>query len=671
MVLGGVAAGGFPAAQAQVTLPDLHISSRLGKGGITGASTTIISREDIARAPQLTIADILSREAGVQTSSFYGGVNGAGTTVDLRGFGVTGPSNTLVLINGRRLNDWDLPGFDLSTIAKESIERIEITRGNSGAVLYGDGAVGGVINIVTRSGADQPNQLRIEGGFGSFRSKEGNITASGSSGGFSAFLNGNAFQSDGWRDNNELRQKSGVADFRWATAEGSVYFNLAGDTQDLRLPGPRNVTIGLNQLVNNPRGTNTPFDYGDKQGTRATVGFTRMFGPGMELIVDAGIRQKEQQSGFFSLFSEAFVDTELTTKSLTPRVRIDQPLFGLPSRILAGVDVYDTDYQQNRSLFEYLPPIHRYTANQKSLAGYWQQTVSILPTTDISFGGRIQKNKTDVQDAYDPTAPQNFANPQGLPLNQSEVNHAYHLGAEHELFTGVTLFGRMAQSFRVPNIDERVGASPVLTITDFDLRTQKSHDYEGGVRFRFGPFDVQSSVYDMHLTDELHFNPVTGANVNLDPTRRTGVETIASWQVTPDVRLRGNLTYTNAKFVAGPFSGNQIPVVSPWTASAGLSWNIFGPQLVFDANLRYFSQRYLDGNEINANAVYFIPATTLVDLRIGGQLDAFFWSLAVQNVFDRQYYDYALDTSFLPFFPFYSFYPLPGRTFMAKAGMQF
>ena len=75
------------------------------------------------------------------------------------------------------------------------------------------------------------------------------------------------------------------------------------------------------------------------------------------------------------------------------------------------------------------------------------------------------------------------------------------------MFTGVTLFGRMAQSFRVPNVDERVGASPVLTITDFDLRTQKSHDYEGGVRLRFGPFDVQSSVYDMHLTDELHFNP--------------------------------------------------------------------------------------------------------------------------------------------------------------------
>ena len=142
-----------------------------GGGGITGASTSIISREDIERSPQATLVDIISRAAGVQTTSFYGGVNGVGTTVDLRGFGVTGASNTLILINGRRQNDWDLPGFDLSTIAKESVERIEITRGNSGAVLYGDGAVGGVINIVTRNGQGAPNQARIEAGIGSFATK--------------------------------------------------------------------------------------------------------------------------------------------------------------------------------------------------------------------------------------------------------------------------------------------------------------------------------------------------------------------------------------------------------------------------------------------------------------------------------------------------------------------
>ena len=121
-------------------------------GGIAGASTTIITAEDIARAPAQTLPDILSREPGIQVTNLFGGVNGARSAVDMRGFGAAAPSNTLVLINGRRINDLDIAGVDLASIPRDSIDRIEITRGNSGAVLYGDGAVGGVINIVTKSG---------------------------------------------------------------------------------------------------------------------------------------------------------------------------------------------------------------------------------------------------------------------------------------------------------------------------------------------------------------------------------------------------------------------------------------------------------------------------------------------------------------------------------------
>lgn len=643
-----------------------------GGGGITGASTSVISREQIERAPQSSLAEIIGREAGVQTSSLYGGVNGVGTTVDLRGFGATAPSNTLVLINGRRLNDWDVPGFDLSTIAKDSIERIEITRGNSGAVLYGDGAVGGVINIVTRGGAGLPNQAQVETGFGSFQTREGNVSASGSSGGFSAFVNANIIESDGYRANNELQQRSAVGDFRWAFNRGSAYFNVAADDQELNLPGPRNVVsspvLGFDELHNDRRGTNTPLDYADKQGARATLGFTYMLARDFELIVDGGIRTKDQQAGFFSPFQENYVDTDLTMRSLTPRINVTQPFLGLPSRILAGVDIYDTDYNSDRSMFKGLAPIHVYTGGQESVAAYCQQTVRVLPMTEISAGGRWQWNNTTARDVYDPKAPQPFfVNPQGLPLDDSENNQAWHLGAEHQLGYGVGLFGRAAQSFRVPNIDERVGSARVLTVTDFQLRTQKSHDWETGLRYNFGAVHFQSSYYDMRLTDEIHFNPVTGENGNFDPTRRRGVETIASWQVTSDVKLRGNLTYTDATFRAGQFAGNAVPMVSPWTGYAGVSWNIVGPQLWVDLGLRYFSQRYLDGNENNAAAVYFVPTTTLVDLKVGGELDHFFWSAAVQNIFDREFYDYGLDTSF-PGFPFFSFYPQPGRTFMIKAG---
>jgi hypothetical protein len=67
-----------------------------------------------------------AREPGVQVTNQFGMVNGARSSVDMRGFGAAGTSNTLILVNGRRLNDIDMAGVDFSAIPTNSIERIEI-----------------------------------------------------------------------------------------------------------------------------------------------------------------------------------------------------------------------------------------------------------------------------------------------------------------------------------------------------------------------------------------------------------------------------------------------------------------------------------------------------------------------------------------------------------------
>jgi len=203
------------AAHAQSTtevLPAIDVWASRTDAGIVGASTSVITAEDIARSPGTTLQDLLSQEAGGQTNSTSSGQNGAGTVVDLRGFGATASSNTLVLLNGRRLTDIDNSGIDLSTIPRNSIQRIEITRGNSGAVLYGDGAVGGVINIVTKTGVAQPPSGRVEAGFGSFNQHEINASAAASKGPYSVSVFGNGVNSDGYRVNDYVRQRNAVGD---------------------------------------------------------------------------------------------------------------------------------------------------------------------------------------------------------------------------------------------------------------------------------------------------------------------------------------------------------------------------------------------------------------------------------------------------------------------------
>jgi iron complex outermembrane receptor protein len=671
--------GGGGATQAPASTGQLGTANVPDQGGgIVGASTTVITRQDIERAPEATVADILSRETGVQTSSFYGGVNGTGTTVDLRGFGITGASNTLILINGRRLNDWDLQGFDLTTIAKNSIERIEITRGNSGAVLYGDGAVGGVINIVTRTGAGEPSSAKIEGGYGSYATREGILSANATSGPFSASFYGNDLNSTGYRWNNSLHQQNGVADFRYVVQEGSVYLNLGGDRQWGRLPGERqiNVVAGIDEYNNDRRGTNTPLNYANRQGQRIAGGFTRMLAPGLELIFDGGVRQKDQQAGFFQAFGQQYVDTKLTTSSLTPRLNLNQTWWGMPVKFIGGVDFYKTDYGSDRSLYFGFAPIHQYDGEQKSAAGYGQFTITPLPATDLSIGGRIQRTQTRLTDIYDPTVPQNMSFPQGGPLDQAETNNAWHVGFEQRFGQNFAVFGRVATSFRVPNVDERIGTGAItfpLPVPTFDLQTQTSEDMEVGIKFKYGTFLLQSSVYRMNIENELHLSPITFANVNLDPTRRTGVETLMSWAVTDWFRLKGNVTYTQALYREGPFAGKSVPVVSRWTANASTSMDLWQKYLTLDFVMRYASDRYLDNDEINRGQM-MIPSFAVFDLRIGGEIDRFYWSVAVQNLFDRKYFDYGLDASFTfagTTFDIFNLYPLPGRTFMAKAGIRF
>ena len=650
--------------------------------GIVGASISVITAEDIARSPAQTVQEIIAQTPGVQLTSLFGGVNGVNTNVDIRGFGAFATSNTLLLINGRRVNDVDQQGVNFSTIPRDSIERIEIIRGNSGAVLYGDNAVGGVINVVLKNGVGGPPvAMRAEAGVGSFNQRLANTSVATNSGPWSTSFYGNAIKSDGYRVNNALDQRNGVGNLNYTTPDLTAFLTLSGDDQKLGFPGGRTVdpSIGLNQLATDRRGTNTPFDYGNQQGANATAGFTKTLWNGAELIVDGGVRDKKQQSGFFGTLptiSFNYVDTHLQTWSITPRLSIKNAMFGLPSAILTGIDYYDATYHSERPQAKGTPPIHVYDLSQRTLAGYWQQTLGLLPTTDFSYGARVQNTTLSARDTLN--NPPNCAlfftcSAQNLPLDSSEAQYALHIGIEHRLNDVFSVFGRAARAFRTPNVDERLSSGPAFDPFfnalpgNFTLKTQTSHDIEAGFRIKAGMFEMQSSIYNMDLENEIHFIPALFFNVNLDPTRRYGSETSASLRVSDSVLLRGGFAYTRAVFREGAFAGNDVPLVSNYTASAGVSWNIWQRYLVADATVRGWSERFMDNDQ--ANTQRRIPASATVDFKLSGEYQHFFWSLSVNNILNALYYDYAVASSFTD--GRFSAYPLPGRTYMVKAGATF
>jgi outer membrane receptor for ferrienterochelin and colicins len=139
-----------PAWAAEV--PDMNsvvvsASLREHKAASAPAFTTIVTAEDIARSPVNSLADLLRETVGVNNLTDSTGRD----EIQIRGL----PGKyTLMLVNGRRLSSggalWRGSDFDFSSIPLSSIKRVEIVRGPM-AALYGSDAIGGVINIITKT----------------------------------------------------------------------------------------------------------------------------------------------------------------------------------------------------------------------------------------------------------------------------------------------------------------------------------------------------------------------------------------------------------------------------------------------------------------------------------------------------------------------------------------
>ncbi|HTN49190.1 MAG TPA: TonB-dependent receptor plug domain-containing protein, partial [Burkholderiaceae bacterium] len=131
-------------------------------------ATSVITRADIERTQSVDIVSLLSRETGVQFAQSGG--RGAAASLFVRG---ANSSQVLVLVDGVRLNAGTSGAAAVGGIALDSIERIEIVRGNLSS-LYGSAAIGGVVQIFTRRGSETGIAVSAEGGQG--RTLDGRVS---------------------------------------------------------------------------------------------------------------------------------------------------------------------------------------------------------------------------------------------------------------------------------------------------------------------------------------------------------------------------------------------------------------------------------------------------------------------------------------------------------------
>jgi len=635
---------------------------------------TIISASDIENSTARTVPELLAREAGILSRSLYGN-NGTRATIDIRGFGAASTQNTLILLDGRRLNDVDLSAVDYGAIPIGSIERIEIMR-NGGSVLYGDGAAGGTINIITRQPAGSGSSAFIEAGGGNLDTRQVNARGTHNTGPLAISLGAYGTSSDGYRDNNHLDQRNLLSDVRYTRADGEAYLKFYWDDQDLGLPGARRVdpATGLDQLRDDRKGTNTPRDYADQRGYNTTLGVTHLWDNGAEAVIDGGYRVKNQKAFFddydFGGAYANYLDSELKTWSFTPRLIIPHDLFRTPAQTIAGIDYYDSRYDSDRSLNPDTrnQPIHRVGIEQKSGALYLDTTFSPTGDTSVNLGGRLQWVRIDASDRVDTNAPGGSFASEAPDLDQTERVEMFEAGVEKQLTPQTTVYVKATRSARVATVDELFEIDPNTFLQVFsELDPQTGNGIDFGTRYDLGWLSWQANAYYQRLKNEIHYDPATFSNINLDPTQRYGVELSGNLALGTRLDLQASYAWMRSEFRDGPYQGNEIPLVPRDTASASATWK-WSPATRYTASVSYVGDKHFDNDQANDFGKK-IPSYAIVDLLASHQYRGYRFAAKIGNLFAEKAYDYGVSSTSSP--GVYNAYPLPERTLLFTVSKEF
>jgi iron complex outermembrane receptor protein len=610
------------------------------------ASVTVISEKDIQESTAQTIPDLLRTEVGIHVNDITG--NRRTFTVDLRGFGETASFNTLVLVDGRRINEPDLSGVDWTEIPLERVERIEIIRGGSGSVLYGDNAAGGVINIITKEGSTLKGGGEIT--TGSYSTFKSDAYASGSLDDLSLYLSGRYFTSDGYRENSDIEAKDlGVNLNYYANSIMKLYISSGYHKDNTGLPGAlkeSDFAAGISRT-----GSTHPNDFADVEDYYVQAVPEIYLSTDNVVKVDASFRKRNWLSFATGDWGNFTGDSEIKTVIFSPQILIKNSIDKVRNNLILGVDYRDADNDiVNESLFFGFSSTGVFDLKKNDYGYYFHDEINIADSLYVSGGYRHDRAE--------------FTFMPSRPKRVGMDGDAYTAGINYVFFKKSYVYCSFSRSFRYPLLDELY--SFIANTVNTGLVPQTSDDYEAGARYYFSDKAyAHLNFFRINTGNEIFFNPMTFTNENFDGRiRRDGIEISLNAEVNKWLTLRGSYSYLNAKIKGGEFKGNNVPDVPKHKATVEAVSSL-GRGFTFMLSGVYIGERPFVSDFANAFSnqnSYFV-----FHGKITYRWKALTAFLNINNITNKEYSEYGV----IGGFPIEkSFYPSPERNFLVGLSME-
>ncbi|MBT6032418.1 MAG: TonB-dependent receptor [Kordiimonadaceae bacterium] len=500
-----------------------------------GSSVTVLSEADLERNQQSFVLDALETVPGVAISQ--NGSFGGSASISIRG---AGSNNTVLLVDGVQMNDPSAPGgsFSFGTVDTYNISRIEVLRGPQ-SILYGSDAIGGVINIITKTGKEGlGGKMFVEGG--SYNTRRGGANLYGGTDKFGFNVSASGIDTDGISkadENDGNTEADGLSSYRFS---GKFTANLS-ETFKLEAIGNYSDSHGLYDDYNS--GLGKPFDGSLKQ-ISDTDHFTGVIRGNLDLL-----------------------DGRFTNTLSAEYSEINRTLLGNFDPFLAtGV----------RTNFDYLG------------------VFTVDPNWTVTGGLQHEKTKTegnaettfDINSVFGELA---FTGIENLVLTagsryDDHTTFGGHVssritGSYEFEETGTRFIANWGQGFRAPSISQITFAClncvPVDgKIANTALKPERSNGYEVGVEQPFfeDRITIGATYFRLKVNDKINYVSFSDGYDNIGETLSKGVEVSVKAEVTDSLYVNASYTYTDAKDVT---NGNNDPLAREpkHLLSASVQWN--------------------------------------------------------------------------------------------------
>lgn len=570
---------------------------------------TVLTGEEITQRGAKTVAEALKLVSSVIVKE----MGGADAAFDIRGQGATAKSNVIVLVDGAPINSIDLSGYQTSNIPVDNIERIEVIP-SGGSVLYGDGAVGGTINIVTKAPEDKKNYGSLNSEIGSYGLKKQQITY-GTKIGEKLLVEVDYLkrEKDGYRDYSKDDLESFGFRSRYKLNDGELKFKYNYSKNEFKAPGAL-----TKDEVNDDRTQSNPNAWridGKTEKNNFVGDYLYNLNSDLEFKLLGRYAHENYSSNGSNYKTEV--------KYLKPQLKysyLDENYVVFGGDIYQGETkdfAYGNGKSEKNSLGGFI--INSYTIDRfRFTQGYRRQ--------NIEYKGDRFVTRKFKEDAI-------------------ELTGSYLYSDSGSTYVSYT------KGFRAPNTDE-------INAWAGEFNPQKTETYEIGVKDFVGNTYISTSVFYIETENEIFYgvnkNDEFNKNRNLDGTsKRKGIE-FSLEHYFNKLTISESITYMKTEFK----EGKDIPGIPNIKGVLNFNYK-FNEKLSMNNSWEYYGKSYDSNDEANERDKidsYLLSGLTFVyDFQDGLVINA-----GINNLFNEKYYDYVGYSSYSKT---RNYYPAPERNY--------